>query len=116
MTRERCPIGELVGDPHTYRAGSGRVVPWDVAGDPRAGVEVCATCAGDPLAGVDPDTIRTAGELVARWARSFHDHPDTVPVWWPVGDDWPDGVRARAARLHALGVALLHAAHERGDQ
>lgn len=43
-TRELCPVGELAGDPHTYTAGDGIVIPWDVAGDPRTGVEACRGC------------------------------------------------------------------------
>ena len=39
-----CPVGELAGDPHTYVAGDGVVIPWDVAGDPRTGVECCREC------------------------------------------------------------------------
>lgn len=42
--REYCPVGELSGNRHTYVAGRGVVVPWDVAGDPRPGVEVCRVC------------------------------------------------------------------------
>ena len=45
MTRATCPVGELAGDPHTYVAGDGVVIPWDVAGDPRSGVECCQDCA-----------------------------------------------------------------------
>jgi hypothetical protein len=47
VTREWCPVGELAGDPHTYVAGDGVVIPWDVAGDPRSGVEACPECAVD---------------------------------------------------------------------
>lgn len=42
--REVCPVGELAGDPHEYVAGDGVVIPWDVAGDPRTGVEACRGC------------------------------------------------------------------------
>ena len=42
--REYCPVGDLTGNRHTYVAGRGVVVPWDVAGDPRPNVEVCAAC------------------------------------------------------------------------
>lgn len=44
VTRAHCPVGELAGDPHTYVAGDGVVIPWDVAGDPRTGVEACRGC------------------------------------------------------------------------
>lgn len=42
--REYCPVGELTGNRHTYIAGRGIVVPWDVAGDPRPNVETCHAC------------------------------------------------------------------------
>jgi hypothetical protein len=44
VTRATCPVGELAGDPHEYVAGDGVVIPWDVAGDPRPGVEACRGC------------------------------------------------------------------------
>jgi hypothetical protein len=40
-----CPAGELVGAPHSFRAGSGVVVPWSVMGDGRGVVTVCPSCA-----------------------------------------------------------------------
>ena len=43
--REYCPVGELAGNRHRYVAGDGVVIPWDVAGDPRSGVEACRSCA-----------------------------------------------------------------------
>lgn len=42
--REWCPVGELAGDRHRYDVGTGVVIPWDVAGDPRSGVEACRAC------------------------------------------------------------------------
>ena len=45
MFDEWCPVGELSGDRHKYPASDGVVVPWDVAGDPRPGVECCRECA-----------------------------------------------------------------------
>ena len=49
--KEQCPIGLLTDTPHTYVAGRGRVIAWDVADDPRSGVEVCAKCASQALSG-----------------------------------------------------------------
>ena len=43
--REYCPVGELAGNRHRYDVGTGVVIPWDVAGDPRSGVECCQDCA-----------------------------------------------------------------------
>lgn len=40
-----CPVGDVACDPHTFVKGTGVVVPWDVLGDPRHSVEVCASCA-----------------------------------------------------------------------
>lgn len=40
-----CPVGDLSGVLHTFRAGSGVVVPWSVMGDRRDCVEVCRRCA-----------------------------------------------------------------------
>lgn len=45
MVHESCPVGVLAGDEHQYVVGTGVVVPWDVADDPRSGVEVCRSCA-----------------------------------------------------------------------
>lgn len=42
--RDYCPVGELTGERHTYIVGTGVVVPWDVAGDPRPHVETCHAC------------------------------------------------------------------------
>ena len=42
----RCPVGDIAGVPHTFRAGSGVVVSWDILGDSRGRVEVCGRCAG----------------------------------------------------------------------
>ena len=42
--REYCPVGELAGNRHRYDVGTGVVIPWDVAGDPRSGVEACRSC------------------------------------------------------------------------
>lgn len=42
--RDYCPVGELVGNRHQYVVGTGVVVLWDVAGDPRPDVEVCHEC------------------------------------------------------------------------
>lgn len=39
-----CPVGDLAGNPHKYPVGTGVVVPWHVAGDPRPGVESCRSC------------------------------------------------------------------------
>ncbi len=68
MTRAHCPVGELAGDPHTYVAGDGVVIPWDVAGDPRPGVECCRECAkhsADPVA----DYLRENGyATIDDWA------------------------------------------------
>jgi hypothetical protein len=44
-----CPVGALVGDPHAYEQGRGVLVPWDIAGDSRHVVEVCASCAEDSV-------------------------------------------------------------------
>jgi hypothetical protein len=48
MFDEWCPVGELSGERHKYTPGDGVVIPWDVAGDPRSGVEVCPACAAVP--------------------------------------------------------------------
>ena len=40
-----CPAGEIAGSRHTFPAGSGVVVAWDVLGDPDSRREVCAECA-----------------------------------------------------------------------
>jgi hypothetical protein len=40
-----CPVGELVGAPHSFTAGAGVVVPWSVMGDGRPLVTVCPSCA-----------------------------------------------------------------------
>jgi hypothetical protein len=50
MFDEWCPVGELAGERHKYVAGDGVVIPWDVVGDPRTGVEVCRECANAPAA------------------------------------------------------------------
>lgn len=42
--REHCPVGDLTGHRHKYEPGTGVVIPWDVVGDPRSGVEVCLPC------------------------------------------------------------------------
>lgn len=42
--RDYCPVGELTGERHTYIVGTGVVVPWHVAGDPRPNVETCHAC------------------------------------------------------------------------
>ena len=42
--REYCPVGELAGNRHRYDVGTGVVIPWHVAGDPRSGVEACRSC------------------------------------------------------------------------
>lgn len=43
----RCPVGALTGDPHCYESGRGVLVSWDVVGDSRHVVEVCASCIED---------------------------------------------------------------------
>lgn len=41
----KCPVSEIAGDVHYYLVGNGATVEWDVMGDPRTEVEVCASCA-----------------------------------------------------------------------
>jgi hypothetical protein len=40
-----CPAGEIAGSRHTFPAGSGVVVAWDVFGDSESRREVCTECA-----------------------------------------------------------------------
>lgn len=47
-TKIWCPVGELVGDPHTFSPSESVTVEWDVLGDSRQTVRVCAECA-EPL-------------------------------------------------------------------
>lgn len=42
-----CPAGEIAGSRHTFPAGSGVVVAWDVLGEPGSQREVCAACANN---------------------------------------------------------------------
>lgn len=41
----RCPIGDLVGKPHEFVKGSGRLAFLDIMGLPFHVHEVCETCA-----------------------------------------------------------------------
>lgn len=40
-----CPVSELAGEDHYFQTGSGQVIEWDVMGDSRTELEVCASCA-----------------------------------------------------------------------
>jgi len=40
-----CPIGEIAGDRHLFRRGTGRLVFLDMMGHPNHEVEVCPACA-----------------------------------------------------------------------
>lgn len=44
----KCPVSEIAGDIHYFLPGFGEIIEWDVMGDPRTEVEVCASCA-EPL-------------------------------------------------------------------
>lgn len=125
IVHDRCPVGDLVGQPHTYAVGTGHVVPWDVQGDPRSGVEICGDCYAAEThetrrnaAGLDgfaPDLLRDAARVLGRWAAGIAEHPDCAPEHWETTREWPQDVRRRAARIAALGAALDAIADERGD-
>ena len=40
-----CALGMMTGEWHRYPSGTGQVIPWDVMGDSRTELEVCASCA-----------------------------------------------------------------------
>lgn len=40
-----CPVSDIAGPVHTFTAGTGVVIPWDVMGDARETVTVCRECA-----------------------------------------------------------------------
>ena len=63
-----------------------------------------------------PDTLRDCAAILARTAELWHDHPDTVPDSWPVSEDWPTGVRRRAARVGHVAQLLAQIAEQWGDQ
>ena len=66
--------------------------------------------------GPTPDTLLDCAAILKRAAELWHDHPDTVPDSWPVGDDWPLGVRRRAARVGRVADQLARLAELWGDQ
>lgn len=41
----RCPVSDIAGPEHYFDRTTGRMIDWDVMGDDRARVRVCATCA-----------------------------------------------------------------------
>lgn len=41
----KCPVSEIAGDDHYFIVSTGQIIDWDVMGDPRNEVEVCASCA-----------------------------------------------------------------------
>ena len=41
-----CPVGDITGEWHRYPSGTGEMLEWDMMGDARNEVEVCASCAG----------------------------------------------------------------------
>ena len=43
----RCPVSDIAGPDHYYNVGTGVIMPWDVMGDDRSSVEVCADCAAN---------------------------------------------------------------------
>ena len=91
--REWCPVGELAGNRHRYVAGDGVVIPWDVAGDPRSGVEACRPCA----------TMRTGESSVLCDQCGEPCHAD---------DAVTDGVVTLCGSFRGNGCADLIAAHE----
>lgn len=46
-----CLIGDVTGQPHGFKKGTGVMVPWDVMGDARSAVEVCRSCADQTESG-----------------------------------------------------------------
>lgn len=81
ITHEYCPVGDLIDSPHKYAAGSGRVVPWSVLGDPRPNVEACTRCADFVDSwGETPRDAETDEELVyclfcREYGHEDHDCP-----------------------------------------
>jgi len=98
--REWCPVGELTGDRHRYVAGDGVVIPWDVAGDPRSGVEACRPCAirTDRTDEIDAYLRVHHYESVEDWAADSDYVRD--------GDEWRDE-DGNTVDIHQYLVALL---------
>jgi hypothetical protein len=103
--REYCPVGELAGNRHRYDVGTGVVIPWEVAGDPRSGVEACRSCA----------TMRTGqpdsrSDEIDAYLRVHH--YDSVEDWAADsdyvrdGDEWRDE-DGNTVDIHQYLVALL---------
>lgn len=96
-----CPVGDLAGNPHKYPVGTGVVVPWDVAGDPRSGVESCRNCY---LAATSAsEYLRFRGyQNVEEWAADS-DYTRTGDTWH---DEHGNEIRPYAQLLAALDREL----------